>query len=172
MSKIKRYNTFQTMGGVYNDPDGNFLRCSDLIPGTKVTNLEWCEHATDIIKMYMPDDIWLELPDVPDVAALLSEIDKLTTDRNNLLVQVQEAKDKRKVAEAKVQEVTRLDMVQIAMLEGQLGKLMAWKERAIDFMSHEEDDCLLEMMCPKWPLPDPGIDCRPCVEAYFAEDKP
>jgi hypothetical protein len=153
--KIKRYGPYYFShstgdmidGFMFAESGGEALCCSDLIPGTKVTNLEWCEHATDILKMYMPDDMGPELPDAPDVAALLSEIDKITTDRNNLLVQVQESQDKLKAAKA-------------------------WKERAIDFMSHEEDDCLLEMMCPKWPLPDPGIDCRPCVEAYFAEDKP
>jgi hypothetical protein len=158
MSKIKRYNTFQTMGGVYDDPEGRYLDGQQIIPGTKVTNLEWCEHATDIIKMYMPDDMGLELPDAPDIAALearikeleaqltmsLKDFGKVSRDRNNLLVQVQEAKDKLKAAEA-------------------------WKERAIEWLT--ENPCHFKR-CEIRGRDTTPHDCRTCIEAYFSEDKP
>jgi hypothetical protein len=51
MSKIKRYNTFQTMGGMYNDPDGHYLDGQQVIPGTKVTVMEWVEKGEEIIEL-------------------------------------------------------------------------------------------------------------------------
>jgi chromosome segregation ATPase len=82
-----------------------------------------------------------------------------------LEARVKELEDKLKAAEAEVQEVTRLDMVQIAMLEGQVAELMAWKERAIKWMNKNSD-------CPREVCDDKEHDCAFCRTAYFEEDKP
>jgi hypothetical protein len=128
MSKIKRYKpskiVFHFSGGEESCPnpmceaeDGQYVRYNAVA-------------ALEARVMELNDQLTMSLKD----------FDKLTTDRNNLLVQVQEAKDKLKAAEA-------------------------WKERAIEWLT--KNPCHFIRGRDTTPH-----DCRTCIEAYFAEDKP
>jgi hypothetical protein len=100
-----------------------------------------------------------------DVAALQARVKKLEGNVTTLQAVVQEVSRVNGELEDKLTEEIKRN----CGLEVQLKEAKAWKERAIEWLT--KNPCHFKR-CEIRGRDTTPHDCRTCIEAYFAEDKP